>query len=88
MHKKRLATAGELRPTGNSAPTDTLAGFKGLLRGRERTRKERMDNPPYHQFLDLPLLTHARAYNYILATVLLSEGFEGEMKTSVDRMTL
>ena len=80
MHKKRLVTAGELRPTGYSAPTDTLAGFKGLLRGRERTRKERMDNPPYHQFLDPPLLTHARAYNYFLAAVLLSEGLEVKLK--------
>jgi len=31
--------------TGYSTPTDTLAGFKGSIGGRERTRKERMDNP-------------------------------------------
>ena len=78
--KKRLATAGELRPTGNSAPTDTLAGFNGLLRGRGRTRKERMDNPLYHQFLDLPLLTHARAYNLHFSCSALIWRFGGEIK--------
>jgi len=46
----------------------------------EWTRKERMDNPLYHQFLDLPLLNHARAYNYMLAAVLLSEGLEVKLK--------
>jgi len=58
--------------TGYSTPTDTLAGFKGSICGRERTRKERMDNPLCHQFLDTPLLTHARANTYILAAMLLS----------------
>ena len=58
--------------TGYSTPTDTLAGFKGSICGRERTRKERMDNPLCHQFLDPPLLTHARANTYILAAMLLS----------------
>ena len=39
-----------------------------------------MDNPLCYQFLDAPLLTHARAYNYILAAVLLSEGLEVKLK--------
>ena len=82
MHNKRLATAGEL--TGYSAPTDTLAGFKRSLRGRKRRAGKGQERRGWithcHQFLDPPLLTHDRAYNYILAAVLLSEGLEVKLK--------
>jgi len=82
MHNKRLATAGEL--TGYSAPTDTLAGFKRSLRGRKRRAGKGQERRGWithcHQFLDPPLLTHACAYNYILAAVLLSEGLEVKLK--------
>jgi len=76
----RLQKKSVWRPQGSLQATalpQTPSWIKGVRKRRAgKGQKKSMDNPLCHQFLHPPLLTHARAYNYILAAVLLSEGLE------------